>query len=323
MVVVSNADRVVFPAVNKTKGDVVAYYERIAQRLLPHVAGRPLSMKRYPKGLAGAGFFQKNVPDHYPDSIARFSVPRSAEASKKHPRKAGKAESNVTTFPVLSLPEHLPYVANQGAIELHVPMRRIESFAAPDRIVIDLDPPEGEFARARRAAFLVRDVLLSFGLESVPVATGSKGYHVVAPVAVPADATWEKAERIFTMTQKLAALLAHRHPDDMTMTFRVNKREGKTFVDWLRNAPNATVVSPYSLRARPRATVAAPLTWDELSETPPDAFAIDDVQRLLDREDALAGAEKKPGDASAFADAVERAFEEAGLVLETFDRFRS
>jgi bifunctional non-homologous end joining protein LigD len=319
MLVVTNADRVVFPSVNKTKGDVVTYYERIAPRVLVHLAKRPLSLRRFPKGLAGPGFFQKNVPDHYPESIARFEVPRSAEATKKHPRKGAKAESNVTSYPVVSLPEHLPYLANQGAIELHVPTRRVDDFMHADRLVVDLDPPEGQIERARRAAFLTRDTLSAFGLASVPIATGSKGYHVVAPITSKES----DYERVLVAMQKLAAVLSHRHPDDLTMAFRVNRREGKTFVDWLRNAPNATIVVPYSLRARPRATVAAPLTWDELATTAPDAFTIDDVDRLLDRRDTLADAAKSPGDGDAFVAAIERAFDETGLVFERFDRFRS
>ncbi|HZX65520.1 MAG TPA: hypothetical protein VFE76_09005, partial [Myxococcales bacterium] len=102
---VSNPDRIVFPGIGLTKGDVVAYYERIAERMLPHVAGRPVSIRRYPKGLSGPGFFQKNVPPHYPDSFERFAVPRSREASKKHP--AGK-DRDVTVYPILRDAEQLP-----------------------------------------------------------------------------------------------------------------------------------------------------------------------------------------------------------------------
>src|SRR3954447_18732824 len=112
MVLVSNPDRVVFPEIGWTKGDVVAYYERIATRILPHVAGRPLSIRRYPKGLAAPGFFQKNVPPHYPESIERFPVPRSQAASKKHPAKGGKNQ-DVTVYPVLRDAQDIPYIANQ------------------------------------------------------------------------------------------------------------------------------------------------------------------------------------------------------------------
>src|SRR5688572_25142577 len=136
MVDVSNAGRVVFPEIGRTKGDVVAYYQKIAPRLLPHVLDRPLSIRRYPKGLAEAGFFQKNVPPHYPESIRRFPIPRSKEAGKKHKRKPD-VDPDVTLYPLISLAEHLPYLANQGAIELHVPPARASDLFRPDRIVID------------------------------------------------------------------------------------------------------------------------------------------------------------------------------------------
>src|SRR5256885_11232378 len=178
---VSNADRLIFPGIGRTKGDVVAYYERIAPRAFPHVAGRPVSIRRYPKGLVAAGFFQKNVPAHYPASIERFPVPRSRAASKKHPGKGGK-DQEFTVYPVLREPRHLAYLANQGAIEIHAPTSLAADLIHPDRIVIDLDPPPGSFARVRRAAAIVRDALASHGLASVPVATGSKVYHAVAPI---------------------------------------------------------------------------------------------------------------------------------------------
>src|SRR5256886_9761446 len=131
---VSNPDRLVFPEIGRTKGDVVAYYERIAPRAFPHVAGRSVSIRRYPKGLAAAGFFQKNVPDHYPPSIERFPVPRSRAASKKHPTKK---DQEFTVYPVLGEPAHLAYLANQGAIEIHVPTSVAADLFHPDRIVID------------------------------------------------------------------------------------------------------------------------------------------------------------------------------------------
>lgn len=317
---VSNADRVVFPEVGRTKGEVVAYYERIAPRAMPHLAGRPLSIKRYPKGLAGAGFFQKNVPAHYPASIERFAVPRSRAASKKHAAKGGGGgkDQDVTVYPLLVEPEHLAYLANQGAIELHVPTAHAPDVFLPDRVVIDLDPPPGEVALVRRAAHLVRDALAELGLGTVPIATGSKGYHVVGAITpvVTADVMAATAHR-------LAALLAAKHPEELTIVFRVALRGRRVFVDWLRNNPGATVVAPYSLRARPRATVATPLSWSELDATAPDAFTMADVDRLLDRPDSLAELARSPTDAERFVAAVDEAFDASGLVLETFDRFRS
>ncbi|HEY1694101.1 MAG TPA: non-homologous end-joining DNA ligase [Polyangiaceae bacterium] len=321
MIEVSHADRVVFPEIGRTKGDVVAYFERVAGRALPHLLRRPLSIRRYPKGLDGPGFFQKNVPAHYPASMERFAVPRSAQATKRHRGKAAAPVREETEYPVLTLAEHLPYLANQGAIELHVPTARLPDLLRPDRVVIDLDPPPDSLVLVRRAAIVVRDRMGELGLPTVPVATGSKGYHVVAPIAPPA--TTDDGLAIGTAVQKLAALLVAEQPDDLTVTFRVAQRGGRVFVDWLRNMPMATVVAPYSLRARPRATVAVPLAWSEIETIPPDGFTIADVARLLDRPDHLADLARTPAAPEPFVAAVDAAFERAGLVLEEFDRFRS
>lgn len=315
MIAVSNADRVVFPEISRTKGDVVAYYERIAPRALPHVADRLLSIRRFPKGLSGPGFFQKNVPEHYPPSITRVPVARSREASKKH-KDADARAKDVTIYPVVHEAEHLPYVANQGAIELHVVTSRVSHLHRPDRLIIDLDPPPGAVALVRRAALVTRDALAKLGLESVPVATGSKGYHVVAPIVPVVD-----VHTLAATTQKLAALLVSQTPDELTTVFRIAQRGQRVFVDWLRNNGGATVIAPYSLRASPRATVATPIAWDELETTAPDAFTIDDIARLLDRPDPLAAL--GPADPIPFVAAVDDAFTRAGLVLESFDRFRS
>jgi len=185
-------------------------------------------------------------------------------------------------------------------------------------VILDLDPPSGAFALVRRAAYLAREALGELGLETVPIATGSKGYHVVAAIRPTVD-----VERLAMAMQKVAALLAARHPDELTTVFRIAGRGERVFVDWLRSMPNATVVAPYSLRARPRATVATPIGWDEIDTTTPDAFTLDDVDRLLDRPDSLAERAESPGDAEAFVAGVDGAFAASGLVLETFDRFRS
>lgn len=316
MVEVSNADRVVFPEVGRTKGDVVAYYERIAPRALPHLLSRPLSIRRYPKGLADKGFFQKNVPAHYPGSIGKFEVPRSSEATKKHrgPRASTK---DVTVYPLVTELEHLPYLANQGAIELHIPTFRAPVLR-PDRFVIDLDPPAGAIALARRAAFIMRDALAERGLVSAPMATGSKGFHVVVAIEPTVD-----GEVIAAAAQKFAALMEAKHPDELTTVYRIALRGERVFIDWLRNNPISSVVAPYSLRATPRATVATPLAWDELDRTEPGAFSIDDVDRLLERPDSLAELSRAPNDMKPFVAYVDAEFERSGIELKHFDRFRS
>ena len=150
------------------------------------------------------------------------------------------------------------------------------------------------------------------------MATGSKGYHVVAAIAPQLD-----GETIALATQKLASLLAAEHPEELTTVFRIALRGGRVFVDWMRNNPGATVVAPYSLRARARASIATPLLWEELDAHAPDAFTMADVDRLRDRPDPLADLAASPQDAAPFVSAVDGAFERSGLVLEPFDRFRS
>lgn len=314
MVDVTHPERVVFPEANRTKADVVRYYERIAPRLLPHVLGRPLSIRRYPRGLEGPGFFQKNVPPHYPKDVERFAVPRSPNASRKH---TGKKQPDVTMYPLLSRPEHLAFLANQGAIELHVPTLRAKDGWKPDRFIIDLDPPPGALAPVRKAAELTREALSEWGLETVPVATGSKGYHVVAAIQPELE-----VDQLALTAHQLATLLVARHPDELTITYRVAERGGRVFVDWMRLGMGS-VVAPYSLRATPRATAAAPLSWEELDSTAPDAFTLDDVDKLLERPDTLAALAERPAPALPFVARVAEAFESSGLELKRFDRFRS
>ena len=324
MIEVSNQDRVVFPesggARAFTKGDVVAYYDAMASRILAHVEGRPLSIRRFPKGLRAPGFFQKNVPAHYPESMRRFAVPRSDEATKRH-KKAGTEEAaSETVYAVVTERDHVPFLANQGAIELHVPTQRADVELRADRIVVDLDPPAnvaGSAELARAAARIVGEELERRGLASVPVATGSKGYHVVAPIApeLTADAT-------LVTVYKLATLLAHRH-DELTIAFRIANRGGRVFVDWLRNAPLATVVAPWSLRARLGAPIATPLRWDELERTAPDRFTLADRDELVARPDPLAELAREPPSPRAFVAAIDDEFAASGLELPKFDRFRS
>jgi bifunctional non-homologous end joining protein LigD len=313
MIAVSNSDRVVFPEVGITKGDVVAYYERMAPRALVHLLDRPLSIRRYPKGLAAAGFYQKNVPNHYPESIQRVSVARNAEAAGSDTQDAA-----LTVYPLVRSPEHLVFLANQGAIECHVPNARVPELHKPDRLVIDLDPPAGAFGLVRTAAQHMRAALAELGLTSVPIATGSKGYHIVAPIEPSID-----ADTLALAARKFATLQAAKHPDLFTTVYRTTLRGPRVFIDWLRNNPLATVIAPYSLRATPRATVATPIAWDELKTTDPDTFTLTDIERLLDRADPLAQLAAAASDPQRFVADVEAAFDQSGLPLPPFDRFRS
>ena len=252
---VSSADRIMFPEVGLTKGDMVGYYETIADLIFPFLVARPLTLERYPQGIGTKGFMQKNAADHFPDSIERYEVPKS--------------DGGTTTFPVITEPTDAPYLANQGTVSFHIWTSRVPDTDHPDYFVMDLDPEAGDVGKARSAAEAARDALASFGVESIPVATGSKGYHVWAPI-VP-DVAWQE---VAIAAQSIAGLVVAANPDLATTEFLKKNRKGRVFVDWMRNHPGASVVSPFSIRPRPTAPVSTPITWDELAITDPDQWTV-------------------------------------------------
>ena len=300
---VSNPDRIVYPDAGFTKADVVDHYERVAGLMLPHLAGSPLTLERYPRGIEAGGFMQKNAGAHFPKTIDRFET---------------KKRDGTTTYPVVWDPADIAYLANQGTITFHAWTSRVAPLGRPVRIVIDLDPPAGAVALAREAASLVGEALASLALPCAPLATGSKGYHVIAPIA-PATPHGDVA----TMCHGIAALLSADRPDLFTTEFRRAYREGRVFVDWLRNTPGATTVVPWSLRASPGAPVAVPIRWDELDATEPDRWRLDSVARRVDAADPIAELMADPPDATGAVAAVAHLVADRRIELEPFDRFRS
>ena len=257
MVEISSADRVAYAATGTTKGAVVGHYLDVADRMLWHVSDRPLTVERYPRGVAAGGFMQKNTPDYFPDFIRRYEAPR---------------RDGTTIHPVVDDRAGLIYLANHNTITFHMPIFRASAPDVPDRIIVDLDPPEGATAEVRSAAWQVKELLDSVGLTSVPVATGSKGFHVTAPTA--GALTMAEANEI---SRLLAAVLVARHPDRFTTEFYKDDRSGRVFCDWMRNRWTATSVAPWSLRPKSRPTVAVPIEWDDLDSTAPDQFELGDV----------------------------------------------
>lgn len=251
-----------FPEVGITKGEMVAYYEATVDLILPFLENRPLTLERYPKGIDAKGFMQKNASDHFPDSIGRYEVPKN--------------EGGVTNYPVVTQPDHVPYLANQGTVSFHIWTSRLPNVDQADFLVIDLDPTEGDLDGARSVTRDVGAVLDSFGVASVPVATGSKGFHVWAPIEpVP----WARAS---ICTRAIAGLVTLANTQ-ATTEFLKRERKGRVFVDWLRNHPGASVVAPFSIRPRPNASVSTPITWDELDTVEPDSWTIRDIEsRRLD-----------------------------------------
>lgn len=244
-VALSNTDRVVFPEVGITKGDVIEYYRDVAAVMVPELRGRPLTIERYTKGLAGGGFFQKHAQKHFPPWIERVTL-------------GGKT---LVTYPLCNSQAALVYFANQGALAFHIWTSREDNATNPDLIVFDLDPPAGGFDLVRKVAKLLHASLSKIGLTAFVKTTGSKGLHVVAPLDDDDD-----YDDVSTLCHELARELCARHPDLLTTEFYKKDRHGRLFFDTMRNAPGATFVAPYSLRGRPTAPVSTPIEWDELDD---------------------------------------------------------
>jgi bifunctional non-homologous end joining protein LigD len=260
----SNVERVVFPGDGITKGEVIAYYHDVAALMVPELCGRPLTIVRYTKGIDRGGFYQKHYQKHFPAWLDRVAA----------------GTKTIVEYPVVDRAAGVVYLANQGAIEFHVWTSRKDDLQRPDLLVFDLDPPDGRFDLARRAALEVRAVLEQLELPAFVKLTGGKGLHVVAPL--DDGATFEAVGELAT---RIGALLCRRHPDVMTMEFYKKDRRGRLFVDVMRNAIGATLVAPYSLRGRPGAPVSAPIAWRELEDPAlcADAIRLRDVRAWLDR----------------------------------------
>jgi bifunctional non-homologous end joining protein LigD len=268
----SNEDKVFFPEDEITKGDLIDYYERIADILMPYVKDRPLVMKRYPDGIKGESFFQKEAGDYFPDWIKTTTV-----------KKKGGAVRHV----VCDKASTLVYLANQACIELHPWLSKKTKLHYPDQLIIDLDPPGNDFSKARFAARALRDLFKELELTPFLKTTGSRGLHVLVPL--DRRATFDTVREF---AQDVARLLARRHRDKLTIEARKAKRRGRLLIDTARNAYAQTAVAPYAVRAIKGAPVATPLDWDELGDSKLDAqrFNINNIfQRLGRRSDPWQG----------------------------------
>jgi bifunctional non-homologous end joining protein LigD len=253
----SNLDKVLYPAAGFTKGQVIDYYVRVAPVMLPHLAGRGLTLKRYPNGVESPFFYEKQCPAFRPKWLPVGRVPRRGE-------KEGPIE-----YCVINDLASLVWVANLASIELHTPMARIADIGRPTMMVFDLDPgPPAGLLESARVALDVRQVLEEQGLQSWIKTSGGKGLQVYVPLNTPIDFPRTKA-----FARELAEALERRSPELVTANMRKELRGGKVFIDWSQNDQHKTTVCAYSLRARERPRVSTPIAWDE-------------VQRALRRKDA-------------------------------------
>lgn len=259
---VSRPDKVLFPEAGVTKADLARYYASLAETMLPHLRDRPLAFKRFPDGIDESGFFQKDVPDHYPDWIGRVEVE--------------KEDGAITQVVVRDEPASLVYLADQACITPHAWLAATSALRKPDRLILDLDPSGDDPALVRSAARDVRDILEAIDLVPFVMTTGSRGFHVVCPIEPDED-----FDVVRELAHDVAELAARRRPDDYTTESRKAKRRGRVFLDYLRNAYGQTSVAPYAVRARAGASVAAPIDWDELAGIAPDAHDVRSMPRRL------------------------------------------
>jgi bifunctional non-homologous end joining protein LigD len=270
----SNPDKVLFPADGYTKADLAAYYESVAEWMVPHVRDRPLNLWRWNTGIGGRLVVQQDIPKGAPDWVKRVETPR---------RKGGSIEHVLCQDA-----DTLRWLANQNCITPHVWSARRDRLDRPDHIVFDFDPEAGsDFTLVREGALLAGERLRELGLEPFAMVTGSKGIHVIAPIKRTRDAMWVR-ER----AGQIGVEIAERSPDTLTTEWRKEKRDGKILVDTARNTYGQTVVAPYAVRALPGAPVAAPLAWEELSDPDLSARAWTlrtGGERLAERGDPWAG----------------------------------
>lgn len=233
-----------FPDEGITKGDLAAYYEAMAPCCLPHLIGRPLTMERYPQGIGGKGFWQKDVSKGFPEWLVRVDVPK---------------KKGVVHYPVITDLPSLMWVANQNTITQHVWTSRVPQLDVPDICIFDLDPPDDDAGPVREAALALRDLLLELGVASLPKTSGSKGFHLV--VSLDGKTHWDDVARF---AHGVGQLFVKQRPDLMTLEFAKVDRGGRIYMDTGRNGYGATFAAPYTVRAKPGAPVSAPCTWEEI-----------------------------------------------------------
>jgi bifunctional non-homologous end joining protein LigD len=243
----SNLEKVLYPAAGFTKKDVIDYYVRIAPALIPHLKGRALTRKRYPDGVEGEPFFEKNAPMHKPDWV------------KVAPIWSGRNRRTVNYILADDLAT-LVWLANLAALELHPSLALAKDITCPTEMVFDLDPgPPANIVQCCQVGLRLREIFDRFGLKSFPKTSGSKGLQIYVPLNTP---TTYDATKMFS--HALAQLLEQEHPDLVLSEMNRQARTGKVFVDWSQNDEHKTTIAVYSLRAREHPTVSTPVSWDEV-----------------------------------------------------------
>jgi bifunctional non-homologous end joining protein LigD len=242
--VITHPDKLLFPDDGITKGEVAAYYERLAPTILPHLRGRPVTMERYPTGIRSKGFWQKDVSKGFPDWLQRVEVPK---------------KDGVVHYPIVTDLRSLLWITNQNTVTQHVWTSRVPRLSYPDLCVFDLDPARDDDTSVAAVAVDLRNLLADLGLPSWIKTSGSKGFHIVVPV----DGKTQVGT-VARFANAVGAAFVRRSPDRLTQEFSKADRGGRIYVDTGRNGYGATFAAAYTVRAKPGAPVSAPCTWEEV-----------------------------------------------------------
>src|ERR1044071_7982604 len=269
---VSNLKKVLYPKPGFTKAQVIDYYIRIAPVLLPHLKDRPLTMKRYPNGVEGQFFYEKNCPSHRPKWVQTAKV-------------WSEGNQRIMHFCLANDLPTLVWAANLADLELHTSLAKYRNKERPTAMVFDLDPgPPATIVECTSVAFWLKEIFDAFGLKVFPKTSGSKGLQLYVPLNTPV--TYEQTK---PFAQTLAQRLEREHPREVVSKMQKSLRAGKVFIDWSQNDSHKTTVCAYSLRAKERPTVSTPVTWDEVAAVRKKK----DAKRLtFTSEDALKRVEK-------------------------------
>jgi bifunctional non-homologous end joining protein LigD len=262
--VITHPEKVMFPDCGITKGELAEYYTLVAPVMVPHLAGRPVTLERFHKGISEKGFFQKNVAKGAPEWLERVAVPKM---------------DGTVNYAIVRDARGLRWLANQNCITPHVWTSRVPELFHPDLCVFDLDPLVDDPAVLRAAMLLLRDLLAELGLSSWVKASGSKGFHVVVPLDGRAD-----CGQVARFAQAVARALVQRDPAHLTLEFYKADRGGRILVDTGRNEFGSTYAATYAVRPKPNAPVSAPCTWDEVAsgEVGPQTFTLRTMRRRLE-----------------------------------------
>src|SRR6185437_6236958 len=274
----TNADKVLYPATGTTKRDIFDYYTGIAEVMVPHIAGRPATRKRWPNGVEQSSFFEKQLAASAPDWLPRASITH---------------RSGTTTYPIIDSPAALAWIAQQAALEVHVPQWRFvaewtrggESLTPgpATRLVFDLDPgPDVTMEQLAMVARAVRELITDIGLTTFPLTSGSKGLHLYTPLDEPVS-----SKGATVLAKRIAQQLEKAMPELVTSAMTKSLRAGKVFLDWSQNSGSKTTIAPYSLRGREHPTVAAPRSWEELDDPALAQLRYDEVLTRVTRDGDL------------------------------------